>query len=182
YGQIITRTFRLRQSGTGWDYDRRTGQVTATTDLVSEGDEYEIVANPTRNWRIAFNASKSTAIRSNTGLDLQDILLNGVVPLIAGPAGTLVQETNGTQFGNANRNGVIVPMLQITTQDGSPTSELRRWHWNFVSNYRFTEGFVRGFNVGAAARWQDKIAIGFPVIVDPVAGPIPDVKHPYYGP
>ena len=28
----------------------------------------------------------------------------------------------------------------------------------------------------------DKIAIGFPVIIDPVAGPIPDVKHPYYGP
>ena len=41
---------------------------------------------------------------------------------------------------------------------------------------------ARGFNVGAAARWQDKIAIGFPVIIDPVAGPIPDVKHPYYGP
>lgn len=182
YGQIVTKTFRLRQSGTGWDYDRRTGQVTATSDVVSEGDEFELVANPTRSWRIAFNASKATAVRSNSGLDLQDIMFNGVIPLINGPAGTLVQETNGAMFGPVNRNGVIVPMLQVTTQDGSPTSELRRWHWNVVSNYRFTEGIVRGFNVGAAARWQDKIAIGFPVIIDPVAGPIPDVKHPYYGP
>jgi hypothetical protein len=73
-------------------------------------------------------------------------------------------------------------MLQITTQDGSPTNELRRWHWNFVSNYRFTEGIARGWNIGASARWMDKVASGFPVIVDPVAGAIPDVKHPYYGP
>jgi hypothetical protein len=79
------------------------------------------------------------------------------------------------------RASVIVPMLQITTQDGSPTSELRRWRWNFVSNYRFTEGVARGFNVGAAVRWQDKVAIGFPVINDPAAGFIPDVKHPYFG-
>jgi hypothetical protein len=80
------------------------------------------------------------------------------------------------------RQGVIVPTLQVTTQDGSPTSELRRWHWNTVTNYRFTERRLRGWNAGAAVRWQDKIAIGFPVIVDPRAGPIPDVKHPYYGP
>jgi hypothetical protein len=184
YGEIITRTFRLRPNPAtnSFDYDRRAGQVVGTADVISEGDEFEVIANPTRNWRVAFNASKATAIRSNTGLDLQDILLGGVVPLINGPAGTLIQETSGTQFGAANRNGVIVPMLQITTQDGSPTSELRRWRWNFVSNYRFTEGIVRGWNVGGAARWQDKIAIGFPVVVDPVAGPIPDVKHPYYGP
>jgi outer membrane receptor protein involved in Fe transport len=182
YGQILTRTFRLRQSGSGWDYDRRTGQVTATADVVSEGEEFEVVANPTRNWRIAFNASKATAVRNHSGLDLQDIVLNGMVPLVSGPAGQLLQETNGTLFGNAIRQNVLVPMLQVTSQDGSPTSELRRWHWNAVTNYRFTGGRLRGWNVGAAARWQDKVAIGFPVIVDPVAGAVPDVRHPYYGP
>jgi hypothetical protein len=36
--------------------------------------------------------------------------------------------------------------------------------------------------VGAAVRWQDEVAIGFPVIVDPVAGPVPDVGNPFYGP
>ena len=37
----------------------------------------------------------------------------------------------------------------------------------------------RGFEIG---RQLVKVAIGFPVIVDPIAGAIPDVKHPYYGP
>lgn len=183
YGQILTQTFRLKQSSpTSWDYDRRTGQVVGTADVVSEGDEYEVVANPTRNWRISFNAAKAVAVRTNSGLDLQDIVLNGITPLINGPAGTLVKDTSNGQLAPNMRGSVIVPMLQITTQDGSPTSELRRWHWNLVTNYRFTEGRLRGWNVGGAVRWQDKVAIGFPVIVDPVAGAIPDVKHPYYGP
>lgn len=180
-GQGFKKTFRLVQTDpTNWDYDRRTGQVTNTTDLVSEGDEYEVIMNPTRNWRLSFNAAKATAVRSNTGSDFVDIM-NSLQPVLNGPGGLLRQEDNGTQFGNGTRLNVLVPMLQVTSQDGSPTNELRRWHWNVVTNYRFTEGRLRGWNAGAAARWQDKVAIGFPVIVDPVAGPIPDVKHPYYG-
>lgn len=183
YGQILTRTFRLKQSSpTTWDYDRRTGQVSATADVVSEGDEFELIANPTRAWRISFNAAKATAIRTNSGLDLQDIINNGILPLINGPAGTLLTTQGNAVFGPTMRAGVIVPMVTVTAQDGAPTAELRRWRWNMVTNYRFTEGLLRGWNAGAAVRWQDKVAIGFPVIVDPVAGAIPDVKHPYYGP
>jgi outer membrane receptor protein involved in Fe transport len=184
YGQILAQTFRLKYDGTSnaWDYDRRTGQVLATSDVVSEGDEFEVVANPTRNWRISFNAAKATAVQANTGLDLQDVVLNGLIPLADGPAGALVQDTSNNRFDNNTRTRVLIPMLQSTLQDGAPTTQLRRWRWNLVTNYRFTEGALKGWNVGAAVRWQDKVAIGFPVIVDPVVGPIPDVHHPYYGP
>jgi hypothetical protein len=179
-GAALRRTFRLVQNGPNWDYGRRTGQVTNTSDVVSEGDEYELIFNPTRSWRIAFNAAKSVAVRSNTGRDMLEIV-NTMIPLIGGPAGQLRQEDTGTLFGNAVRQNVVVPMLQVTTQDGSPTNELRRWRWNTVTNYRFTEGGLKGVNLGGAVRWQDKVAIGFPVIVDPVAGPIPAVKNPFYG-
>ncbi len=179
-GQAVRRTFRLVQSGTNWNYDRRTGQVTNTSDVVSEGDEFEVIINPTRRWRISLNAAKSVAVRSNTGRQMIDIV-GSMSTMLAGPAGQLRQEDGGTLFGNAMRQGVVVPLLRVTTQDGSPTNELRRWRWNGVSNYRFTEGRLGGWNLGGAARWQDKVAIGFPVIVDPVAGPIPDVKHPFFG-
>ena len=183
YGQALARTFRLsfNADSNSWTHDRRTGQVVGTADVVSEGDEFEVIVNPTRSWRIAFNAAKATAIRTNIGRDLQDIVLNGITPLINGPAGALARDTSNSQLAPNMRASVIVPMLQVTTQDGSPAAELRRWRWNFVSNYRFTEGTLRGWNAGAAARWQDKVAIGFPVFVDPVAGSIPDVKHPYFG-
>jgi hypothetical protein len=182
-GQTLYKTFRITENPTTGrvDYDRRTGQVVGTADVVSTGMEYEVIFNPTRSWRIAFNAGKSEAIRSNTGLDMQ-ALVGTIATLIQGPAGTLRQEDNGTTFGNSMQANVIVPMLQVTTQDGSPTSELRKWRWNFINNYTFTGGRLKGVKVGGAVRWQDRVAIGFPVMVDRVAGAIPDVKHPYYGP
>jgi hypothetical protein len=187
-GQGVAKTFRLRAnaSGTDWDYDRRTGQVSGTTDVVSEGDEFEVVLNPTRSWRIAFNASQTIAVRSNTGTDMLKVV-NSLLPLIEREAALpiasqLWQADNGTRWNNGFRQNVVVPLIQTTAQDGAPTSELRRWRWNAISNYRFTEGVAKGFNVGAAVRWQDKVSIGFPVIVDPVAGPVPDVKNPFYGP
>ena len=182
-GQATMTTFRLTPNAAGndYDYDRRTGQVTNTSDIVSKGDEFEVIMNPTRNWRVAANAAKSVAIRSNTGRDFLRIA-NSLIPVASSPAGTLLSQDNGNTFANQFRQTVLVPLIQTTSQDGSPTNELRRWRFNFVSNYRFTEGFARGFNLGASVRWQDKVSIGFPVIVDPVAGPVPDVKHPFFGP
>lgn len=182
-GQATMTTFRVvpNAAGNDYDYDRRTGQVTNTSDIVSKGDEFEVILNPTRNWRIAANASKQQAIRSNTGTDFLRIA-NSLIPVAASPAGGLLSQDNGNTFANQFRQTVLVPLIQATSQDGAPTSELRKWRFNLVTNYRFTEGFARGFNVGASVRWQDKVSIGFPVIVDPVAGPVPDVKNPFYGP
>jgi catecholate siderophore receptor len=181
-GKATMTTFRVAPNAAGndYDYDRRTGQVTNTSDIVSKGDEFEVIVNPTRNWRISANAAKSTAIRSNTGKDFLQIA-NSLIPVASGPAGTLLSQDNGNTFGNQFRSTVLVALIQTTSQDGSPTNELRKWRCNFVSNYRFTEGFVKGLNVGAAVRWQDKVSIGFPVIVDPIAGPVPDVKNPFFG-
>jgi outer membrane receptor protein involved in Fe transport len=182
-GQATMTTFRVTPNAAGndYDYDRRTGQVTNTSNVVSEGDEFELILNPTRNWRIAMNAAKSEAIRSDTGADFLRIA-NSLIPVTAGPAGGLLSQDNGNTLGTQFRQTVLVPLIQTTSQDGSPTSELRKWRYNLVTNYRFTESLAKGFSVGAAVRWQDKVAIGFPVIIDPVAGPVPDVKNPFYGP
>src|SRR5581483_1261443 len=40
---------------------------TITSDTESKGYEMELTANPTRNWRIAFNASQTWATRLNVG-------------------------------------------------------------------------------------------------------------------
>lgn len=182
-GQATMTTFRVTPNAAGndYDYDRRTGQVQNTTNVVSKGDEFEVIINPTRNWRIAMNAAKSEAVRSDTGADFLRIA-NSLIPVASGPAGGLLSQDNGNTFGNQFRQTVLVALLQTTSQDGSPTSELRKWRYNMVTNYRFTEGRAKGFSVGTALRWQDKVAIGFPVIVDPIAGPVPEVKNPFYGP
>ena len=66
--------------------------------------------------------------------------------------------------------------------DGSPSPELRRWRFNVVSNYSFTEGRLKGWRLGGALRWQDRSAIGYPVRLLPDGSGVFDVTKPYYGP
>jgi hypothetical protein len=76
---------------------------------------------------------------------------------------------------------VVNVVLPTFLQQGAPTSELREWRFNAVTNYAFREGFLKGWSVGANVRWQDEGSIGFPYIkVD--GQNIPDVKHPYKAP
>ncbi len=98
-----------------------------------------------------------------------------------------------TWSGGGARNGSMVSWnsnfyskyLLLKLQEGANTPELRRWRVNFVTNYNFTEGLLKGVNVGAGYRWQDKIAIGYPVkeITGGSTEEIGfDIDNPYYGP
>ncbi len=52
---------------------------------------------------------------------------------------------------------------------------------NLVSNYDFRAGFLRGSSVGAAYRWQDGAAIGYPSqLVNGLL--VADIDHPHMAP
>ena len=38
---------------------------------------------------------------------------------------------------------------------------MRKYRWSTVTNYSFTEGMLKNFNVGGSIRWEDKGSIGF---------------------
>jgi hypothetical protein len=165
------------------DSDRRSGEVVAPSDVKSTGQEYELIVNPTRNWRISFNAAKAEAVRTNVATQLRDLVFNELIPLMEGPAGDLrAAETNYTVARTRFDGQIYSQMLPRLAEEGLPTNELRKWRWNLVTNYSFTEGRLKGFNAGLGVRWQDKSAIGAPIIVHPVFGPAPDVNNPYYAP
>jgi hypothetical protein len=189
-GTKLRNTFRFRNGSliTGEPdviSENRAGEVVATADVVSTGEEYELIFNATRNWRMAFNVSRAEARRSNVGSDLRSLMFDSIMPLLAGPAGDLfhVEDLANTQpFRERIIQQVYNQMLPELANEGSPTSELREWRANAVTNYTFSEGRLKGFSIGGGVRWQDKIAIGFPIAVHPVFGISPDVKNPYYGP
>jgi hypothetical protein len=115
---------------------------------------------------------------------LRSLVFDELVPLMAGPAGTLRgDDVNVTQTAVLRfQSGIYNQMLPRLAEEGLPTNELRKWRWNLVTNYTFTDGMFKGFNAGIGVRWQDKAAIGNPIINDPVFGPAPDVRHAYYAP
>ncbi|MGH7996210.1 MAG: TonB-dependent receptor plug domain-containing protein [Opitutaceae bacterium] len=163
--------------------DNRSGEVVGTSNVVSTGIEMESVINPTPHWRIALNITQSVAVRSDTAPDIQAVVNDVFRPLAAGPAGSLFVDTGGVNtLADMLQLNVINTLNTVVRQDGAPTPELRRWHWNLVTNYDFTRGWLKGFNVAGGIRWEDKAAIGYPVIPDPANGGVSDVKHPYYSP
>lgn len=157
-----------------------------TEDQVSRGWEYEFTANPTNNWRLTFNASKTEATRSNVGgaafaefVGLINTALNntpaGDIRLWwGGDTNTLLTDWNSTFYSNYS-------LMKL--QEGTFSPELRKWHFNAISTYAFTTGRLKGFYVGGGYRWQDKVAIGY----KPVATSNPniitfDLANPYMGP
>jgi hypothetical protein len=159
------------------------GQVVGTSDLVSTGNEYEIGMNPLPNWRIAINANSAAAVTSNSGVQFAQLLSTEFVPLLNGPAGSLLENVQpGETFKQLVETQVIEPFQTVQLGDGTATQELRKWHCNVITNYDFTWTPLRGWGIGGAIRWMDKIGIGYPIINNAVLGPIPDLEHPFYGP
>ncbi len=194
-GMALRNTFRMEEVGSGMgaevNYDDRDGAVVATADVVSKGEEYEVVLNPTPQWRIALNANRAQAVRTNIARDFQDLMVNSVMPLVNGPAGRLSPNPNGfsefeTVFLKERMTlQVYNQMLPKTAAEGLPANELREWRLNAITNYTFAQGFLKGWNIGGGVRWQDEVAIGFPVVHvngDTSLDRISDVRNPYYGP
>ncbi len=188
----------------GINLNDHTKGVTATTpngfsvteDSVSTGYEFELNANPTKNWRVSLNASKAEATRKNIGgtnliafvtayqkaLNTPGAGYQGVVGGVGdlriwwGGAGneTTLQEWN---------SNIGSEYAQRTLQEGSSVPELRKWRWNAITNYDFDHGWLKGVNVGGGIRYESSIVIGY----KPIPGATPteisfDINDPYEGP
>ncbi|MBA4137171.1 MAG: TonB-dependent receptor [Opitutus sp.] len=163
--------------------DRPPPGMTMTSDTMSKGYEFEFTANPTRNWRIAVNAAKTDATRTNVGSAETVEFVNFITQMMAGPAGEMRQFSGGPTANTMriNWNGWLGPYTLMKLQEGASASELRRWRYNVVSNYSFRQGMLKGVGVGASYRWQDKVVIGYPVIAAGNSFSF-DLSQPYYGP
>jgi hypothetical protein len=158
-------------------------------DSLSEGYEFEFSALPLDNWRLTFNASKTTATRNNIGGTNLAEFVDGYTQAINGGPGSAGDvriwwggagnETNLFQW----NNNIGSEYASRKLQEGTNVPELRQWRFNAITNYDFREGMFKGLNVGGGWRWQDRVIIGYP----PVAGATPseisfDLDNPYYGP
>lgn len=159
--------------------------LSVTADTQSKGYEYELTANPTPNWRLSLNASQTVAVRTNVGGSVLDSLVAYMDQQIAGVAGDMRQFNGNYVPSNEVRQNWVNWRGQYTLlklQQGTAASELRKWRYNFVSNYSFRDGVLKGFGVGGAYRWQDKVIIGYPVQAGVGGVASFDLSKPYYGP
>ncbi|MBI5425779.1 MAG: TonB-dependent receptor plug domain-containing protein [Opitutae bacterium] len=149
-----------------------------TSDYVTKGVELELAVKPYAGWSVLLNVTKQEASRSNSGAALRELLFN--TPTSTGR--TLAEEwsndnarsialnagittpTQGGTLANEFLRYILNPLNSVLLADGGPAQELRKWRANAVLAYDFTHGALRGVGAGVGARWQDKVAIGYPVV------------------
>ncbi|MEJ1973418.1 MAG: hypothetical protein WDM96_13435 [Lacunisphaera sp.] len=186
--------------------------VNDTSDFVTKGAEIEIMFRPTRGLSFVLNVSKQESVRSNTGAAIEKLLFDTptasgkplatewlsdwtyYIPFSQAAIVRLGDRTEANMMGTTFQRTVLNVYNTAKSADGAVVQELRKWRANFVGNYDFQEGRLKGFSVGSGVRWLDKAAIGYPVAtfesdLSPSDGVDEasdirtlDVRNPYYGP
>lgn len=138
--------------------------LTQTEDSVSEGYELEFFASPVRGLRMTFNASKQEAVRTNQGNATWNQMIDYINTALSTTNAGLMRSSSAANAStalldwNSNFNA---PWQSVKQQEGGPVAELRKWRANAIVNYEFNRTFLKGFNIGAGYRWQDKVVIGW---------------------
>lgn len=164
--------------------------LASTSSLVAKGTEFELVANPTKRWTIALNVAEQETVRNGSGRDLQQYYSKIQQSLVAANLwdSNIPDEPNvGANITYRQRftNSYLNPLATILAADGTVSKEQRRWRWNLMTAYKFDTGLLRGTTVGGTVRWQDKAAVGYPLLLTNSGGTIlqtPDLSRPYYAP
>ena len=160
---------------------------TLTEDTLSKGYEMEVTASITRNWRLTANAAKTDANRKNIGgVALADFVAKYEDALKNTAAGDL-----RIWYGGAGNETTLFQWNSIVgseftsrkLQEGTNVPELREWRFNLITNYDFSQGFLKGVSVGSGLRWQDTVVIGYRPIAGKTASEVSfDIANPYRGP
>jgi outer membrane receptor protein involved in Fe transport len=134
---------------------------TGTADNESEGWEYEIVGQPTKNLNISINASKTTAAQTALGADLTNFIEMQYAKYQS-PAGDLrLWWGGGDTFRKTYTENIwSAYQFQLKT-NGKMVPEMAPWRFNTVANYNFDRGALKGANLGIGYRWQDGRILGY---------------------
>lgn len=169
------------------------------SDAAAEGYELEINFTPVPNWNIRLNGARGKSVESNIGEPWFEwekqrrpvwesvVAKNGEVDEQGKPVTWLTApySTNsptGQTLAQYYQSQVVGRALSfMTAADGRATDTARASRANLITNYRFTEGFLHGFNLGAAARWRAEPTIGYGVTIADDGAVLLDIGRPYRG-
>jgi hypothetical protein len=169
FDEKLIKSFNARFLSDGDVNIQWAGAITDTTDITSKGMEAEIIINPTNNWRIAFNAAQQEVVMDNIAPRLTNLVNTFLLPYMqefgyldwGNPTGT----PEGATFESTTYER-LVEYFYYKGLEGQPTAEQREWRFNLITNYSFREGPLQGFQIGGAARWQDAVNGGYPVVFE----------------
>ncbi len=157
--------------------------ISSVADVVSEGFEVEATYNINNNWRVAFNVAKSESIFSN-GLQQLTPYAESLTERMQSLGLWDISRGGWTETSRVSENwvnGALTSLASAQSKEGTVNTELRKWRWNAITNYTFSEGRFKGLGAGAAARWQDAAAVGYPLERNDLGLLVPVLDSPFFG-
>jgi outer membrane receptor protein involved in Fe transport len=133
-------------------------------DTRSRGYEFELTANPTRQWRVSANVSMIESTRNNLPGAEFAALMDYMWEQLNGPAGQVPYTAANavTSISSLQRFSGFYDSYRTALQNnGQVVAELSKWRGNFVTNYSFAQGRLRGLSVGMNYRYEDPKVIGY---------------------
>jgi outer membrane receptor protein involved in Fe transport len=162
-------------------------RIAYTADNVSKGLEIELTYNITKNWRVMASVAKQEAKQTNIAPALTAFVDSRIAyyksaNLWNNPAATGGSAWGLNQTGEQHFNQFLLgSYVGYKSVDGQPSTQLAKWHASALTNYSFSDGPLKGFSIGGAARYIEKSVIGNPVITDSTGAVTGlDLAHPYY--
>lgn len=160
-----------------------------TRTQASEGWELELTANPTREWRISFNISKSDNVVSDLGHNVEAYLDKHRAEwmqyssLNYDPARA---PGNLSNAGGTNTVGALIWGLDnvflpfVKGNEGTSLVGIRPWNANLFTSYRFSEGRLKNLTLGGGVNYRGPQIIGIrlPTEADPTSESFEG--HAYY--
>ncbi len=146
-----------------------------TRSQKSEGYEFELTANPTPNWRVSFNISKTENTVSNVGGALSTYVEKHRSTWAA-QSGLAYDASrspgNLSNAGGTNNIGALITGLEeilgyAQSEEGQIEVNNRPWNANAYTAYDFTTGPLNGLTIGAGMNYRGDAILG----VKPAASP-----------
>jgi hypothetical protein len=190
--------------GVGGQQPSGSRTTVATADNISKGWEYELTAQPTKNWNITVNYSKTQATKTNIDPITKKFMADNLA-FYQGPGGQLrlwgatqtagygtptnpsvapevypqtPGQANGSAVGPNWIANVYNPYLVTALAQGQSTPEVAPWRLNLITNYAFDQGVVKGFFAGGGYRMEAGRILGYGLDKDAVV----DVSQVLTGP
>lgn len=157
-----------------------------TEDSLSKGWELEFIANPTANWRMIVNASRTEAVRDQVpGTAFRSLASFVDEKYMTTDVGLAPVWWHQNTFGGRSIGPYASfrpDWLRLSALNGQLQPEVRKWRANVVTSYDFKQGFLRDAGIGGAYRWEDRSIIGYaPMRLANGTNAI-NLNAPYFGP
>jgi outer membrane receptor protein involved in Fe transport len=136
-----------------------------TFDSSGKGYEFELIANPTDNWRVFLNASQGSVKQTNIGQEARDYVAKYKDYWIRA-GGNLMVQGGLTVAQNVAAIEQEIQNLYIVTNGQQGRGQVPR-QLNLVANYSFKAGPLKGYWIGGGTRYRSGEVVDVEIVRDP---------------